>query len=220
MLSEVSLGDGIVKIPAYTFEGCVALKSIVLPDTLTSMGVEVFKGSGIESIILTGNISTVSAGMFMDCASLTKVEFKGSILVIDDYAFANCTALTDIELPETLMTLGTYAFGNTKLKSIELSSVFSSLGNGAFTDCKDLTTITIAADNPYYTMVDGVMMNDLGEYVFTMPNFGAADGKLVISDENAIIAAAGQAPFYGNAQITEVVVRRLGRKFPLTSSAV
>ena len=87
------------------------LKTIILPDTVTSIGRAAFLGSAIESGLKT----------------------------IDDYAFAACLHLRKIFLPQGLEHIGTGAFlGCVSLETAPLPDSVKFIGNEAFALCQNL----------------------------------------------------------------------------------
>lgn len=151
-----------------TFRDCSGLTEVVLPNTLTSIGVNVLRGcsnltkcdipSSVTTIdnyafyddqLLEGeidlpNLTTLRASVFYNCRSLTKVKSLGSITTIqsdNSYGeFRNCTGLTEVVLPNTLTSIGNNAFHScTGLVTCSLPQSLTSIGNASFYNCTSLT---------------------------------------------------------------------------------
>ena len=95
------------------FEGCTALTSIDLPDSLTWLGyTETFANTGLTSIKIpagvtglcqtSGNNSDKNTSLFSGCTSLTTVILPAGIsdFGIGGSVFKNCSALTTIKVGE------------------------------------------------------------------------------------------------------------------------
>lgn len=111
-------GVAVTSLSRRAFYGMKKLTGITLPETVTSVGVEAFKGcTALTEIDLTP-VTKLAKSAFEDCASLKKVTL-GQIAEIPDWCFADCGALTDIALPDTLEKVGNYAFSQcTALSSV------------------------------------------------------------------------------------------------------
>ena len=158
-------GTNLTELPASTFQQLKNLKKVILPNTLTSIGENAFKESGLQAIEIPASVEAIESGAFCDCTALTNVTFeKGSRLKMiwgmyswDDYGtFADCTSLTSIEIPASVETIGAATFQNctaltsvtfekgSRLKMIWGNSIAYSY-YGAFADCTSLTSIEIPA---------------------------------------------------------------------------
>ncbi len=52
---------------------CTGLTSIVIPNTVTSIGVQAFLGSGLISVVLGSSVATIDQMAFFSCMSLTQI---------------------------------------------------------------------------------------------------------------------------------------------------
>ena len=132
------------------FQNCSTIRTIDLPDSITTFGTDAFAGSSLESITIPNGLTVISSGAFRNCRSLIKVTFKtgNAVTTINDYAFANDYNLTTFQFHKIthLTTIGKEAF----LYCLGLSDIifpdsFTTLGSYAFHDCKNLTTIYFPA---------------------------------------------------------------------------
>lgn len=102
-------GVAVTSLSRRAFYGMKKLTGVTLPDTVTSVGVEAFKGcTALTEVDLTP-VTKLSKSAFEGCVSLTKATL-GQIAEIPERCFADCGALTDIALPDTLEKIGNYAF--------------------------------------------------------------------------------------------------------------
>lgn len=80
-------------IPGYAFQGS-ALTSIVVPDTVTSMGMYVFSDcKALQSAEISANLHSFNGGVFEGCTALKTVLFKADWLKSMSQIFKGCTAL-------------------------------------------------------------------------------------------------------------------------------
>ena len=75
-LKEVIITGGIT-IRSSAFYGCISLTSVVIPDSVTSIGNYAFYGcSSLTSIVIPDSVTTIGWGAFSNCTSLTSVTFE------------------------------------------------------------------------------------------------------------------------------------------------
>lgn len=172
---KLRVADGTTEILRYAFSDIDTLRTIELPDTVTSIAERAFMDCyGLETINLenvdelvqyaffgaTGltsvklKDSTVAKSAFQNCTALESVEFLGENVSIGEYAFSGCTALREMIGQDKVTSIGAYAFQNA-IQTTETELNFSnakSLGTtgNVFKGATKLTAITIKgvhADN-------------------------------------------------------------------------
>ena len=131
------------------FALCSSLKSVDVSH-LTSIKERMFDGcSALTSVGNLTKCTSIDDQAFQNCSALTSVGDLSACASIGDYAFFNCFALTDIDL-SACTSIGDYAFGTYIMteqdKGMSISSIggltaCTTIGNGAFSGCKALTTI-------------------------------------------------------------------------------
>ena len=97
-LESIEIPEGVRVIGSSAFEGCVALKSVVLPSSLERV---------------EGNAFYVYSVSYM---AQTQVDMEKceSLEYIGNYAFYGCTGIEDIQLAPSVDYVGAYAFAATK----------------------------------------------------------------------------------------------------------
>ena len=71
-LSNIKLSDNITELQHCTFQNCTSLKTIIIPDSVTGIIRGVFWGSGLESITIPANVTSMSTA-FKDCRKLSTI---------------------------------------------------------------------------------------------------------------------------------------------------
>ena len=125
----------VVEIKSSAFNGCANLTSIIIPDSVTSIGDFAFE----------------------NCSGLTSITIPDSVTSIGDHAFYNCSSLTNITVSENnkyfsslngvlfnkdKTELITYPNGNERTEYTIPDSV-TSIIEGAFAYCSNLITVKI-----------------------------------------------------------------------------
>ncbi len=160
-ISEVN----ITALPTQAFYKSTNVENLILPNTLVTIGSEMFYQSNLKSVVIPASVETIGTSIFQSCSQLATVTFeKGSQLKTisggnySSYyygAFSNCTALTSIEIPASVETIEAAAFKGcsqlatvtfekgSQLKTISGSYIDNNY-HGAFSNCS-ITSIEIPA---------------------------------------------------------------------------
>jgi len=124
----------------------LTLVGIIIPNTVTTIAANAFRGTSLASINIPNSVKTIGANAFQDCTNLTRVTIGGGVLSIEGSAFAGCTSLTSINIPNSVTAIGNSAFQNCKaLTSAIIGSGVTSIGSNVFNGCISLTSVTIGS---------------------------------------------------------------------------
>jgi hypothetical protein len=116
-----------------TFFGCTNLTSVVIPNTVTTIGDGAFEEcTSLESITIPNSVTSIGNFAFWGCYSLTFISIPNSVTTIRDGAFAYCSSITSIIIPNTV----------------------TSLDLAPFYGCSGLEQITVEEGNPVYDSRD------------------------------------------------------------------
>ena len=172
----------ITALPTQAFYNSKNVEHLILPNTLITIGEEMFYQSDLRSVVIPTNVTTVGYSAFKRCSSLTTVTFeKESQLktIGGDYyyggAFSDCTALTSIEIPASVETIEATAFKRcSKLTTVtfEKGSQLKIIGGGfdtnvgyryiygAFSELKNLMTVDMSACTQVEIIEECAFYND------------------------------------------------------------
>lgn len=170
-LKSIQLGGNLKEIGDFAFADCTGLESVrVSGSKLTQVGTGVFSGC---TNLTTATVSAfaVPGSLFSGCSSLASVTMTDAVGSIGENAFEDCTALTTIEIPDSVTEIGSMAFARSGLTSVILPKGVERIESGAFNNCSDLRSITIA--NPECAIAEhaGTICNELGiDPGFTIKN--------------------------------------------------
>lgn len=90
------------------------LASVSLPDSITSIGDDVFHYcSNLTSVTIPDSVASIGSAAFASCTNLTSVTIGNSVTSIGDSAFIRCRSLAAIEsFATTAPTIGSETFRN------------------------------------------------------------------------------------------------------------
>ena len=155
LLKKVTLNENIISIEQYAFSES-GIEEIVLPESLTSLGKEVFKGCfNLKSVEFKNSMSSIPRLSFSNCDVLNSIILPSGLTSIDSEAFYSCDSLETINLPETLTTIDSSAFRESGLKTIIIPNSVKTLSAYAFEGCNSLETLVIPSS-----------ITSLGNYIF------------------------------------------------------
>ena len=88
------------------FEDCKSLRSLVIPNSVTSIGESAFSFcSSLKSIVLPDGITSIGDETFFGCSSLASLVIPDGVTSIGNGAFAYCGLLKNLVLPESVVSI-------------------------------------------------------------------------------------------------------------------
>ena len=144
-LKSVDLPNSITSLGDDCFSGCSSLKSVVVPGSVGKLGKKCFSScDSLESVVLSYGIKELGENCFYECKSLKSVTLPEGITQLNNDTFSECSSLVSIKLPESIVGLGSDCFSYcTSLVSITLPAGIQTLGGRCFYGCSSLGTILL-----------------------------------------------------------------------------
>ena len=136
----------ITALPTQAFYKSTNVENLILPNTLTTIGEEMFYHSALKTIVIPESVETIERAAFCGCENLSSFEIPARVKTIEEEVFCYCRSLTSIEIPANVKTIGDGAFSMSALTSIKIPTNVETIGNEAFSDCESLTSIEILAN--------------------------------------------------------------------------
>ncbi len=199
-------GGNISLIPAKIFSGCSALKTITLPEGITSIEAGAFyNAKALTKIVIPSAVNKIQDEAFKSCVALESITFEdgSNLTYIGSNAFNGCSALVGITIPEFVSYIGESAFYScSALASVDFITTANLrfIGAKVFDSCKALSSYYYEDDTAFY----------LG--TADHPNAFLIKGKndvetAVVSDETVLIASSA---FSVSTSVIEITVPFIG----------
>lgn len=139
-LKSIILPNNLTSIPNEFLKGCTGLTRIFIPKGVNSIGFGAFQNCSSLQFISLPNAIDIPADCFNGCYNLKFIEGSRGIFKIGENAFAK-TGLTDFNLSENLQIIEKNAFSDSKLKRLYFSSNNFSCSSTAFSGLNYLENI-------------------------------------------------------------------------------
>ncbi|MBR4342912.1 MAG: leucine-rich repeat domain-containing protein [Lachnospiraceae bacterium] len=184
-----------------------------------------FESKKLKTVALGKNVRRIGEAAFAFSQKLKKISVPGGLTEIDDAAFAGCIALkkTGIGKNTKIKRIGEGAFAGTaiiyfsipnytdevgsaafslcqNLKKIRIGTNCDNIGEGAFSGCDALDTITVSKYNRAFKIIDGIIYSADGMKLIAA---GAANGDITVQEGTESILPYA---FEDNTRVTSVIL--------------
>lgn len=148
-----------------------SLVTVKLPESMTEVGEDIFADcKTLRGVKLPEGVAHIEGAAFQGCNILEKLNFPAKLTSVGDNAFRSCLSLELDNLPNSLLyvgreafcdvplkalkldrkvEMGAGAFSNTPITEIEMATPCDSILGETFSNCPNLTKITIGEGLEY-----------------------------------------------------------------------
>ena len=225
-LTTVRIGNGVTGIGNDAFDSCSGLTSVTIPDSVTSIGDRAFSScSGMTSVTIGNGVTSIGSWAFYSCSGLTSMTIPDSVTSIGNFAFEGCNNLLfdATSIPGVRLLNGWVvgykpslsgsvnlsgcrgiaggAFSGSGLTSVTIPDSVTNIGYGAFSGCRDLTSIVVESNNPSFSSLGGVLFSGDKTTLVGFP--GGRKGTYDVPDS---VTRIGDYAFYGCSGLASVTI--------------
>ena len=201
-LKSVEIPDSVTTIGNDTFRKCENLTSIKLPASLTTIGEQAFSEcKKLTGIDFPASLTTIGESAFFFCKGLTRIKMPASLTTIEKGAFHWCDGLTNVEIPDSVTMIGEAAFsGCRNLESIDLPASLTTIMRNPFCYNPSLIRIDVSPDNEVFEVIDNVLINKIEKTLVCYPG-GLSQSEYIVPEG---VQSIGEAAFEGQYALTEI----------------
>ena len=201
-LTSITIPDGVTEIGYGAFSCCSGLTSITIPDSIRYISFDAFQNcNGITKLIIAAGSKIITSKMVVCSNQLKEVVIPNSVREIEESVFQNCKNLNRFIVEEdnqkySLKADVLYNKEQTELiccpkqkTEVEISKEVLKIGASAFSDCRNLASITIPGS-----------VTKIGDYAF---NNCSGLTSITISDS---VTKIGNYAFYNCSSLASITI--------------
>ncbi|MBO7499423.1 MAG: leucine-rich repeat protein [Bacteroidaceae bacterium] len=148
-ITSVSIPETVNEIQYEAFSYCTSLIAVQLPEGLTKIAQALFYGCNkLTSVVIPSTVNRIELGAFSGCSSLASLNLPAGIVYVGKDAFYGTPWYSTMydEAPDGPFYIGSLLLGYKGDKptgELVIKDGTTCIGNGAFHNCQDLTSVTI-----------------------------------------------------------------------------
>ncbi|MCX6651300.1 MAG: fibronectin type III domain-containing protein [Methanomassiliicoccales archaeon] len=193
-LTSVTIPNSVTKIGQYAFADTIHMTSVTIGSSVSNIGNEAFYSAvALASVTIPSSVTIIGNYVFVYCNNLTAINVavaNPNYASVDGVLYNKavttliqcpCAKAGDLTVPGSVTYIGSNAFLTCRaLTSVAIPNSVTNIANNAFSSCTALTAINVAAGNPNYASVDGVLYNKALTTLLKYP--GGKTGAFTVPD--------------------------------------
>ncbi len=171
-LTDVNIPSQVVTIGEHAFyNNQKRATPVVIPNTCKTIDYRAFMNNYVApSITIGNNVETIGSEAFRDCRMIEQAVLPESVTSLGDAVFYNCDSLRSFAFPQTIKQVPAWTLQYCDaLTSVTLADGTTTIGEAAFADCPNLSSINITGQTSL-TTTGNYVFDDTGFKTMTLPN--------------------------------------------------
>ncbi len=124
-INNVVIPDTVTYTGSHSFRGCWALENIKLSNNDTSIRYRAFHNCAIKTLDIPDTYTSIGVEAFWYCSQLENIELPPAIKSIGSKAFYNCPKLSEVTTYDTLTSIGSNLFDTLSNKPSTTVNVYA-----------------------------------------------------------------------------------------------
>lgn len=208
-IKSFKMANTVTYIGAYSLYKTSGIESMNISTNVQTIGISAFRGSHIPNVILPDTLTTLGMRAFFECTHIETLSIGKGITAIPRQAFESCNSMIDVDMgenvtsiedsafekawfenvtwPKSLTSIGTSAFKEAKFSNaVEIPNTVEVIGNTAFNQCR---TEKIVVPNSVKTIGNSAFYSaeGLDKIIFEIDNAEIGDTILTGADYANVI---------------------------------
>ena len=213
--------DDTTELLDYSFYNSIKLVSIILPETITTIGESTFEGCvNLVNVNIPSKVTIIPSKAFFACENVPEFNIPINVTEIGEAAFSNCKKITSILIPNSVNVIQDSAFSDCDLNSLSIYKI-PQLGNNIFSNNDNLNTVNIIPSNPP-TDISQLLNQIVINSSFSLGNPTYSDPSVLANSENIVCLSGSNTDILitGNGNDVNVNTPLLLSKSKSTTKAV
>lgn len=177
-ITKIIINNGVTSVSEFAFGECSKLSSVALPSSMTTIGMGAFyECTNLKKITLPSSVTTIGTSAFGECPFATAgpigsgcdFEYGWTTAIIQN-AFEDFSSLKSVQIPSSVTNIGEWAFHNCS----NLTDVYY---DGSVSQWSDITIVnTTNTNDPIHKALvhcaDNSLISTWGNLSWTLNNSG------------------------------------------------
>ena len=163
LVTNLVIPEDVTTIPDYAFSQ-LSITSVEISSSVTSIGEYAFSYcSSLTSITIPSSVTSIGDSAFYDCSNIQELRIDDLTSYLNSLAtnyssplrytdqnvslYENGNLVKNLVIPSTITTIPSCAFKSLNITSVEIPNSVTSIGDGAFSNCDSLTSVTFEEDS-------------------------------------------------------------------------
>ena len=124
-IEKIILEDGAQYVPTNLCYGAGHLRTVIIPDTVTEIGVSAFQCESVTEIDLPDSVQIIGSDAFKNCG-ITSITLPEGLTQMGSCVFEGCKGITELTVPSTL-TEAKYALAVSSIETLTVADGMETL---------------------------------------------------------------------------------------------
>lgn len=178
-LTTIAIGPNVSGFNSSVFDGCSGVTAILVKNSSLKVTSTPFQNLGVNTgINIEVSSTNVPANLFKSFSKNGTVTLTDNVKTIGNDAFYSGNLSINLENAKIITTVGSYAFSGTNINTIIIPETVKTIGEGAFSYCKNVQSIIfnakqcndLTASNNVFGNLTGTPTVIIGDSVTLIPS--------------------------------------------------
>ena len=142
-LTEIVFPEGFKTVGESAFYYADGLRKVTLPETLETIGASGFRATSLGSVVIPDSVTSVGTYAFTLCEKMKSAKLGTGLTAIPNAMFFNCYKLEELTIPAGIESIGAQAFSGTRIPEFVIPDGCKTVGATAFANNTNLNQVIL-----------------------------------------------------------------------------